>query len=405
MRWNTGTSRWRIFKEGLPQGSPLSPLLFLFTASLPGAITASSPGTTPTSFADDLTLENADTDPQRAATAIQAALGATETWCEVHHLKLAPEKTEALLVTVDPRQNNGECRPLLRLCGTDVTYVRELKILGVTIDSQLTMATQAKTAGERIRQRNRVISSISARSWGADTDTLRRVYTAFARPAGLYASGAWMPYISPTQEAQVQRADNEVARIITGLPAKTNTAVATREAGLEPVRLVAAHEAACNLLHYSRFDAGHPLRSLSEDVPIRIRRQGGARSSWRDTARKTLEAAGLANTVIEHLPTTDDTAPLGGPQRTSPSTRLRGHRGTPRQRSGEPRPYNIWRNSGSEERRTSRSGPTGPQWMASETGEEAPSSNDATPARIPPTSSSPSRRVGGPTPLPRKLPP
>ena len=310
VKWNNSLSRWRIFKEGLPQGTPLSPLLFLlFISSLPQAIRQAAPESSDTSFADDLTLRTADVDTTSAAVKMQRALDALHLWCQRHHLKLAPEKTEAMLVTVDPRQTNGKVSPPLNINNVPITYVTSLKILGVKVDTQLIMGEQAKTAAEKIRHRNQVLTAIAARSWGADTDALRRIYLAYGRPAGAYAAGTWLPYASNTQVAHVERANNHAARIITGAPAKTNTMAVVREAGLMPMKTVAALDGATQLLHYSRFAPDHPLRLLCDGPTTRIKRQGGARSCWRDSSRRALADAGLEDINLQPLPAPDSTPP------------------------------------------------------------------------------------------------
>ena len=61
VRWNESTSSYKVFQQGVPQGSPLSPLLFcLATASLPPMIQAAAPETTVDIFVDDLTAVTQD---------------------------------------------------------------------------------------------------------------------------------------------------------------------------------------------------------------------------------------------------------------------------------------------------------------------------------------------------------
>ena len=68
VRWEDKTSRCRSLKEGVPQGSPLSPLLFcIATAGLPGAIKAMAPSAEVDQFADDLTVCTEDTTVEGAA--------------------------------------------------------------------------------------------------------------------------------------------------------------------------------------------------------------------------------------------------------------------------------------------------------------------------------------------------
>ena len=177
VRWNVQEGRWKIFKQGVPQGSPLSPLLFLlFIRTLPRAVEEASPTTDPTAFADDLTLRNTHPDPQVAAQRMQVALTALEEWCRRNFITIAPEKTEALLITTHPRENKGKLRPPLSICGAPVEYKETVKILGVTIDSTLTLASHARAAALKMRQRCGGLKAIAAKSWGASTGALRTLY-------------------------------------------------------------------------------------------------------------------------------------------------------------------------------------------------------------------------------------
>ena len=62
---------------------------------------------------------------------------------------VAPEKTEALLITTHPAENKAKLKPHLTICGAPVAYRETVKILGVSIDTTLTLAPHAREAVER----------------------------------------------------------------------------------------------------------------------------------------------------------------------------------------------------------------------------------------------------------------
>ena len=131
------------------------------------------------------------------------------------------------------------------------------------------------------------------------------------RPSGAYALGTWFPYLSGTHSARLESANYRASRIITGAPSRSNSGAVVREAGLPPLEVVARKEAAHQLLHYRRFQEGHPLRRLARNPerPTRIRRQRGARSCWREYAMRTLEEAGLDLDRLEPLADPGDPLP------------------------------------------------------------------------------------------------
>ena len=202
------SSEERIFKEGVPQGSPLSPFLFILaTASLPRAITAAAPDCRSVQYADDLTIRNSNPRVEVAREGVQAALDATSRWCAEHYLDLAPEKTEALLVSTHPGEVNNKLAPPLTVANQPVRYNTNPRIFGVTLDGQMSFAAHARVAVASVTRRLRALRAIAARNWGASADTLRQIYTAFVRPAGLFAAEAWWGFLPGPLLPDPARAD------------------------------------------------------------------------------------------------------------------------------------------------------------------------------------------------------
>ena len=89
VRWNNERSSFRVFKQGVPQGSPLSPLLFcLATASLPKVISQAAEGVIIDIYADDLTLLFSARSVDEAAAQLQPALDAIGKWAKDHYMEV-----------------------------------------------------------------------------------------------------------------------------------------------------------------------------------------------------------------------------------------------------------------------------------------------------------------------------
>jgi len=171
-------------------GSPLSPLCFaIFVADLPASVLAASPSTQVIMYADDVTFATRDSDPLSAARRLQPALDALSNWAHSREVQIAVDKSEAVVITLDPAQVNGKCRPPLYLNGQELRYNASPKILGVTFDSQLRFTAHTSMAVAKLKGRVNVLKALSGTSWGANERTLRDLYVGYARPAALYAAG------------------------------------------------------------------------------------------------------------------------------------------------------------------------------------------------------------------------
>ena len=120
---------------------------------------------------------------------MQPALDALASWAATNEVEIAADKTEALVISSDPNEVNAKCRPRLTLNGLDLVYNPEPKILGVHFDSQLRFGPQARFAVAKLSSRINVLRALAGTDWGCDEDTLRTLYTGYARPGALYAGG------------------------------------------------------------------------------------------------------------------------------------------------------------------------------------------------------------------------
>ena len=263
VRWNTSCSRSRIFSQGLPQGSPLSPLLYcIATASLPPYIKAKAPNVEVNQFADDLTVQSAAENPTSAAIELQPALDAITDWSGSNYVQLAAEKTVALTVSVGPRETAGKATPNLVLNGQPVGYEKKTFILGVTLDTQLRFSEHAKTARKNFLQRLNILKCLSGKDWGLRSVDLRHVCRSYVKSGAMYAYEVWGMFLSKSQIDSLETCNTMAGRLIVGAPKGSPSVPVLTEAGLSRLHDDGIDQAAKLLDNCRRFPPGHPLKHL-----------------------------------------------------------------------------------------------------------------------------------------------
>jgi ribonuclease HI len=211
------------YQCGLPQGSPVSPILFLIFSNAMLEKQDDPKDATDTSYVDDVCMV-------QMSQSIAEANALLEERTEQHlqrglHLGLtfAPRKSELLYCL--PRNSKHKnislsSHPPLRILNTTILPKRQIKYLGVYIDESLSFLHHASMAAS---QGNRVLSSFSFlrhRSRGTPAHIAHHLALAAILPAMFWASPAWWTG-TPMVTSTLKLTYNAIARWITGLPYNT----------------------------------------------------------------------------------------------------------------------------------------------------------------------------------------
>ena len=127
-------SRLFQLQSGTPQGSPLSPLLYIiYTADSMNDI---PPHTEHGLFADDTALWTTSNTLTNISKRLQQSIDAFESWCKSWKLKLQPSKTELIHFRLHPRKKYK--RPVeVKVENTIIKPLESTRYLGVIFDKQL----------------------------------------------------------------------------------------------------------------------------------------------------------------------------------------------------------------------------------------------------------------------------
>ena len=300
---DNATSRYKLMRNGLPQGAVLSPILFcIFINDLPD-IVADDPVKI-SLYADDLAVWSSNTNINVAKSEVQNALNKIETWVKKWNMAINVEKCETCLFTTAPREARSTVS--LQIGTNQVPFNKTPKFLGITLDRTLTMSTHIDNIREKMTNRIKPLLALSGTSWGCKKEELRQVYIQYIRSVADYAIATWHSASSTTQAKKIDTIQNTAARIITGCVKSTPIEELLTEASIQPIEVRAKEQTAICLEKSLRLPTDN-LRSeiANQNINQRLKSQ----SSWRKEGNITLNEQGLRNIQREKLLPTNPIPP------------------------------------------------------------------------------------------------
>ncbi|KAF0291218.1 putative RNA-directed DNA polymerase from transposon BS [Amphibalanus amphitrite] len=155
----------RVFRAGLPQGSVLSPSLFVLWAAPLVQVIKKIPGCTPYMYADDTAVLCAGNTIELARERAQRAADALTRWARETKMRVSGEKTQ-LLVLSQQAKDAKDCR--IKVAGNTVEAQETLHLLGVTLDRLLRFGPHCRRLRRQTRPRINQLRQLTGRSWGLD---------------------------------------------------------------------------------------------------------------------------------------------------------------------------------------------------------------------------------------------
>jgi hypothetical protein len=202
---------------GVPQGSPLSPNLFvIYISELFGKVEERAEDAVALSFVDDVAWVVEGEDVTRCVQKLQRCARLMTEWAKVNVVEFDIEKKEAILFSKKRNHQGSKVKMVVKVGENKVAFNKKpTRWLGIQLDRKLTFQHHHEVAMIKARRAQHRVRTITGK-YGLNPANARKVQMAAVQSVALYGSEIWWDN-KVGKEQDLQRLINEWARRTTGM--------------------------------------------------------------------------------------------------------------------------------------------------------------------------------------------
>ena len=202
-------------KAGTPQGSCLSPILYLiFVNDMTNNVDQSK--TAANQYADDVGLYSTHRNLETASNNVQVALNSVMSWCKKWQVIMNAQKSQVILFSKCPSHKKEDIK--LKMYTQVIPTITQATYLGVVFDSKLSWETQISKIASKSYGRLNLLRAIASLSLKPNPTLLAQLYNSTIRSIFEHSS-ICIVSAANTHIEKLQLIQNEALRVILKVPA------------------------------------------------------------------------------------------------------------------------------------------------------------------------------------------